>query len=159
MSFFFETQSLSAFGIFTIVGFALLAVTDVTPWVATVLFALTYGFGDTVAYPNIRLLCGAHRAGIGYGIFGVMGGGFAVVVPMIGGYIFDADTSGTTVCWYFAGLAGLASLLWALVSCMEGRKSAIELPASKLIESSDEHIEAAALAGIAGDAGDNGAKV
>ena len=25
-----------------------------TPWVPTILFALTYGFGDTVAYPNIR---------------------------------------------------------------------------------------------------------
>ena len=69
----FRAASLSVFGVFTVVGCALLAATDVSPWVATVLFALTYGFGDTVAYPNIRLLVGANRAGIGYGIFGVMG--------------------------------------------------------------------------------------
>lgn len=154
-----RAASLSAFGLFTVAGFALLAVgarTSATVWVATVLFALTYGFGDTVAYPNIRLLVGAERAGIGYGIFGFMGGLFAVVVPVVGGLIFDAEAdaapqdTGEQVCWYFAGLAALASILWWLVHVLEGANSAIELPASKMVELSDYQIEAAALAGIGG---------
>ena len=140
-------------------GFALLAAgarTAGTVWAATVLFALTYGFGDTVAYPNIRLLVGAERAGIGYGIFGFMGGLFAVVVPIVGGRIFDSEANaapedtGEQVCWYFAGLAALASILWWVVHVLEGANSAIELPASKLVELSDHQIEAAALAGIGG---------
>jgi hypothetical protein len=178
-------------GLFTVLGFALLAVGDRsagTVWAATVLFALTYGFGDTVAYPNIRLLVGPERAGIGYGIFGrtqapynrderhnlvhtpfrishhfsrlaglftgLMGGMFAVAVPIVGGIIFVAEASaapentGEGVCWYFAGLAALASVLWWAVHVMEGSNSAIELPASKLHDLSDSSIEVAGLKGM-----------
>ena len=116
-----RAASLSFFGLFTVAGYALLAAgarTAGTVWAATVLFALTYGFGDTVAYPIIRLLVGAERVGIGYGIFGFMGGLFAVAVPTLGGNIFAAEASapaadtGENVCWYFVGLAALVSAVW-----------------------------------------------
>ena len=152
-----RAASLSFFGLFTVAGFALLAAgarTAGTVWAATVLFALTYGFGDTVAYPNIRLLVGAERVGIGYGIFGFMGGLFAVAVPILGGNIFAAEASapaadtGENVCWYFAGLAALASAVWWAVHVLEGPKSAIELPASALQQATTGDINAAALMGV-----------
>lgn len=40
---------LSAFNVPAVIGFMLLAGTNISPWLATVLFALQYGFGDTVA--------------------------------------------------------------------------------------------------------------
>ena len=154
----YRAASLSAFGSFTVMGFALLALGPATPatvWVATVLFALTYGFGDTVAYPNIRLLVGVERAGIGYGIFSFVGGLFAVLVPIFGGMILEAESSaaasdaGEYTCWYFLVLAALAMAVWWAVHVMEGNNSAIELPASEQVELTDRQIEAAGLAGIA----------
>ena len=154
----YRAASLSAFGSFTVMGFALLALGPATPatvWVATVLFALTYGFGDTVAYPNIRLLVGVERAGIGYGIFSFVGGLFAVLVPIFGGMILEAESSaaasdaGEYTCWYFLVLAALAMAVWWAVHVMEGTSSAIELPASEQVELTDRQIEAAGLAGIA----------
>lgn len=112
---------LALFGIFAVIGFIMLATTTVTPWVATLLFALTYGFGDTVAYPNIRALVGAEKAGLGYGIFSLVGGSIAVSLPIIGGFFMAMDDpakpeeTGIYVCWFFAGASALGALLWAVV--------------------------------------------
>eukprot|EP01050_Picozoa_sp_SAG11_P014416 SAG11_NODE_1774_length_4271_cov_4.419942_1_plen_536_part_00 len=142
---------LAGFGIFTVVGFGMLA-TMTAQWVvyaATVLFALTYGFGDTVAYPNIRLLVGPERAGIGYGIFGFVGGLVAVAVPKLAGYTFvepdEPVDTGVLVCWYFCGCAVIAVVLWTAVHLIEGPKAAISLPAENLVETEDLHLNAASL--------------
>jgi hypothetical protein len=49
---------------------------------------------------------------------------------------------------YFAGCAALAVVLWGAVHVLEGPKSAIELPASKLTESTVSDINAASLMGV-----------
>jgi len=154
---------LGGFGIPTILAFILLATTSVEVgdinesvlWMATIGFAWTYGFGDTVAYPNIRLLVGADRAGIGYGIFGFIGGVVAVAVPAIAGVVMEAyddpldpTTFGNACCWCFAVMEILATLAWTAVHFMEGPKAAVNLPADDLIETTDSEINAASLVSI-----------
>lgn len=136
------------------IGFLLLAVsTGGTPavWIASTLFALQYGIGDTVAYISIRFIVGVSRSGIGYGIYGVVGNLVATVVPIVGGILMEsgaeADGIGNenAVLWYFAGLMGLGTVTWITVWLLEGPRSLIELPANQVIETTDENLRAAAL--------------
>jgi FtsH-binding integral membrane protein len=74
------------------------------------------------ADPNIRLLVGPERAGIGYGIAGSLCGVIAVAAPMAGGVFMDMDDpnkpleSGVNVAWFFAGTMVLSTLVWLVVS-------------------------------------------
>jgi MFS family permease/Ca2+-binding EF-hand superfamily protein len=144
---------LAGFGLFQMVGFLLLATTTVTPWVATVLFSVTYGFGDTVAYPNIRSIVGAEKAGLGYGVYSIFGGCVAVMMPIAGGFFMAMDDpdkpeeTGVYVCFFFAGASLLASGCWLACHFLEGPKAFIALPASELVETEESHIDAAALIG------------
>ena len=119
-------------------------------WVASVLFALQYGFGDTVAYISIRFIVGVSRAGIGYGIYGIIGNLTATVVPIVGGVLLDMDGGNEIVCWYFAGLMLFGALCWLVVRCGEGKRSLLELPEKEIIETSDEDVHLAALAFVVG---------
>ena len=77
-----RSGSLGVFTIMACLAFVLLAVSDggTTPvWIASILFAIQYGFGDTVAYISIRLIVGPSRAGIGYGVYGIVGNLMATV--------------------------------------------------------------------------------
>ena len=56
--------------------------------------------------------------------------------------------AGNLVSWFFAGCALLATLLWGAVHCLEGSRSAIELPASALQDTQESDINAAALMGV-----------
>ena len=56
--------------------------------------------------------------------------------------------AGNLVSWFFAGCALLATLLWGAGHCLEGNRSAIELPASALQETQESDINAAALMGV-----------
>jgi nitrate/nitrite transporter NarK len=143
---------LGGFGVLSAIGFALIgSSSEINLWIPTILFALQYGFGDTVAYPNIRLLVGPERAGIGYGIAGSLCGVIAVAAPMAGGVFMDMDDpnkpleSGVNVAWFFAGTMVLSTLVWLVVHVLEGPKSAIVLPAKDLVETEDLYINSAAL--------------
>ena len=59
----------------------------------------------------VRLLVGAERAGIGYGVFGLVGGGVAVIIPQLAGFFFTTpdDPIDTGV--------GLLVLLWRVTAC------------------------------------------
>eukprot|EP01046_Picozoa_sp_COSAG06_P058851 COSAG06_NODE_11969_length_1441_cov_0.757824_4_plen_119_part_00 len=76
------------------------------------------------ADPNIRLLVGPERAGIGYGIAGSLCGVIAVAAPMAGGVFMDMDDpnkpleSGVNVAWFFAGTMVLSTLVWLVVSTL-----------------------------------------
>jgi len=134
-------------------GFIILALStggSVAVWVASVLFALQYGFGDTVAYISIRFIVGVSRAGIGYGIYGIIGNLAATVVPIVGGVLLDMDGGNEIVCWYFAGLMLFGALCWLVVRCGEGKRSLLELPEKEIIETSDEDVHLAALAFVVG---------
>jgi nitrate/nitrite transporter NarK len=134
--------------LFSMIGFGVLALANggAPPvWIASTLFALQYGFGDTVAYISIRFIVGVGRSGIGYGIYGVFGNLVATIVPMLGGYLMESDDGTDKVLWYFCGLMGLGSLCWILVYLLEGTRSLLELPAEKVIEMSDEDLQVAAL--------------
>lgn len=51
----------------------------------------------------------------------------------------------TNISWFFAVMCGIGSICWLIVRVLEGPKSAIELPAAKLIETEDDDMNAAAL--------------
>lgn len=109
------------------------------------IFQFQYGFGDTVAYISIRFIVGVSRAGIGYGVYGVFGNLIATIVPIIGGSLLDQNNGNDIVLWYFSGLMGLGALCWIMVFFLEGARSLLELPAEKVIETSDNDIRLAAL--------------
>ena len=110
----------------SVIGFGILAMSSsgkATVWVASVLFALQYGFGDTVAYISIRFIVGVSRSGIGYGIYGIFGNLIATLVPMIGGFLMETPNGTDKLLWYFTGLMGLGTLCWCLVLILEGPRS------------------------------------
>jgi MFS family permease len=131
------------------VGFCVLASSaggGAPVWIASTLFALQYGFGDTVAYISIRFIVGVNRAGIGYGIYGVFGNLIATLAPLIGGFILEGSDNGIdNVLWYFCGLMLIGTLCWVMVYILEGKRSLLELPAAQVIETSDEDLQMAAL--------------
>jgi MFS family permease/Ca2+-binding EF-hand superfamily protein len=136
----------------SVIGFGILAMSSsgkVPVWVASVLFALQYGFGDTVAYISIRFIVGVNRSGIGYGIYGIFGNLIATLVPMIGGFLMETSNGTDKLLWYFTGLMGLGTLCWFLVLILEGPRSLLELPADQVIETSDEDLKLAALSYVA----------
>ena len=55
------------------------------------------------------------------------------------------EETGVYVCFFFAGASLVASGCWLACHFLEGPKSFIALPASKLVETEDRHINAAAL--------------
>ena len=133
----------------SVVGFGILAISTgggAPVWIASTLFALQYGFGDTVAYISIRFIVGVNRAGIGYGIYGVFGNLIATLAPLCGGFIMEGSEDGIdNVLWYFSGLMMLGTLCWVMVYILEGKRSLLELPAAQVIETSDEDLQLAAL--------------
>jgi nitrate/nitrite transporter NarK len=136
----------------SVVGFGVLASSSggtAPVWIASTLFALQYGFGDTVAYISIRFIVGVSRSGIGYGIYGVVGNLIATLVPMIGGFLKESSNGTDKLLWYFTGLMGLGTLCWIFVWLLEGPRSLLELPADQVIETSDEDLKLAALSYIA----------
>lgn len=103
------------------IGFGILALSEgqdgngnsrVPVWIASMLFALQYGFGDTMAYISIRFIVGVSHSGIGYGIYGVVGNLIAMLVPMIGGFIIECEQGMDKVLWYFCGLMATGGLCW-----------------------------------------------
>ena len=144
-----RSPSLAVASLVSMIGFGVLAIATgggAAVWVATILFALQYGFGDTVAYISIRFIVGVSRAGVGYGIYGVLGNLIATVVPIVGGVLLDLESGGEEyVCWYFAGLMFVGAVCWMLVRVLQGPRSLLELPADQIIETSDEDIRLAAL--------------
>lgn len=136
----------------SVVGFVVLAISTtgkLPVWVASVLFALQYGFGDTVAYISIRFIVGVSRSGIGYGVYGVFGNLIATLVPMIGGFLMETSDGMDKLLWYFAGLMAFGTFCWVMVFILEGPRSLLELPAEKVIETSDEDLRLAALSYVA----------
>eukprot|EP00978_Attheya_sp_CCMP212_P024794 scaffold78526_cov59-Attheya_sp.AAC.4 len=142
----------------SMIGFGILAISSggsTSVWIASMLFALQYGFGDTVAYISIRFIVGVSRAGIGYGVYGIIGNLIATVVPIIGGTLMDQDNGEDKVLWYFTGLMAIGAASWVMVFILEGPRSLLELPANKVIETSDEDIKMAALTYVVGRTGTN----
>ena len=138
----------------SVVGFGTLALSSgangkIPAWIASVLFAVQYGIGDTIAYISIRFIVGVSRSGIGYGIYGVVGNLIATLVPMIGGFLMETSNGIDKVLFYFTGLMALGTLAWLTVFVLEGQRSLLELPADKVIETSDEDLKLAALSYIA----------
>ena len=86
-----------------------------------------------------------NRAGIGYGVYGIIGNLMATVVPLIGGYIIEGEDGNNMICWYFAALMLLGTLCWAGVRALEGDDSLLELPSEAVIETDDDHLRAACL--------------
>jgi MFS family permease len=115
----------------SMVGFAILAVASggsvVPVWVASMLFALQYGFGDTVVYISIQFIVGASRAGIGYRVYGIFGNLIATVIPIAGGAL--AERGNNQVLWYFTGLMASGVICWLVVWLLEGPRSLLEFPA------------------------------
>jgi nitrate/nitrite transporter NarK len=142
----------------SMIGFGILAMSkggSTSVWIASMLFAIQYGFGDTVAYISIRFIVGVSRAGIGYGVYGIIGNLIATVVPIIGGTLMDQNNGEDKVLWYFTGLMALGAASWVMVFILEGPRSLLELPANKVIETSDEDIKMAALTYVVGRTGTN----
>lgn len=132
-----------------VVAFCLFAwFESVSPWVGITLLAITYGFGDTCAFVSIRLIVGEKKAGIGYGMYSVIGNLISFVVPILGGYVIK-NYGHDTLLVYFAAIMLLAVVCWIIVRILEGPNSALELPAKDLIETKDDVVDTAAMVNIA----------
>ena len=144
-----RSSSLGGFTALSMLGFIVLAISGgQNPghiWFASFFFALQYGFGDTVAYISIRLIVGPSRAGIGYGVYGIIGNLLATLVPLVGGIVIEMEDGNDMICWYFAFLMFLGSACWVGVRYIEGPVSFLELPAEAVVETDDEHLQAACL--------------
>lgn len=128
-----------------IVAFCLFAFFDgVSPWVGVVLLALTYGYGDTCAFVSIRLLAGPRRAGMGYGVYAVLGNLVAFVVPVAGGWVIEHHGHDALLL-YFAALMGVGMLCWLAVRALEGPDSPLERPTRELVRTDDAVVDAAAM--------------
>jgi len=148
-----RSLSLAAACLLSLVGFAILALSSggsAPAWVASMLFAIQYGFGDTVAYLSIRLIVGVSRAGVGYGVYGIFGNLIATIVPIIGGALMEKDNGYNKTLWYFCGLMAFGAICWVAVFFLEGPRSLLELPAEKVIETADRDIQMAALTSVVG---------
>ena len=148
-----RSLSLAVACLLSLIGFAILALSNggnAPVWAASMLFAFQYGFGDTVAYISIRFIVGISRAGIGYGVYGIFGNLIATIVPIIGGALLEKSNGNDKVLWYFCGLMALGSLCWVMVFFLEGARSLLELPAEKVIETSDKDVQMASLTYIVG---------
>jgi nitrate/nitrite transporter NarK/Ca2+-binding EF-hand superfamily protein len=138
------------------VAFALFATMTTTAiaYIGTGLLALSYGFGDTVAYVAIRLVVGEARAGIGYGLYAVLGNIVAFIVPTVSGLVYasaDTDMEGlVSLAWFFCVIMVVGSLLWIVPRIQFGSKSLLEIPADQLIITEDSSINAASLHAILG---------
>lgn len=146
-----RSLSLAVACLVSLIGFAILAISNggtAPAWVASMLFALQYGFGDTVAYLSIRLIVGVSRAGIGYGIYGIFGNLIATIVPIIGGALMEKENGYNKTLWYFCGLMAFGAVCWVAVLFLEGPRSLLELPADKVIETADRDIQMAALTSV-----------
>ena len=127
---------------------------NTTVWIATILFAIQYGFGDTVSYVSIRFIVGPDRAGIGYGVYSLIANLLTTVVSIVAGDVMDVPEVGITyVLWFFFALTVLGLFCWLIVRVLEGGRSLLELPNDKIIETSDDDLKAAALTSIVGPAG------
>lgn len=136
----------------SVVGFAILAVSEggaAPVWIASTLFSLQYGIGDTIAYISIRFIVGIQRSGLGYGLYGVLGNAIATLVPLIGGFLMETPNGINKVLWYFSGIMALGVLCWVVVYFLEGPRSLLRLPADEVIETSDEDLKLAALSYVA----------
>lgn len=146
-----RSLSLAVACVVSLIGFAILALSSggsAPAWVASMLFAIQYGFGDTVAYLSIRLIVGVSRAGIGYGIYGIFGNLIATLVPIIGGSLMEKPNGYDKTLWYFCGLMAFGAVCWVAVFFLEGPRSLLELPADKVIETADRDIQMAALTSV-----------
>jgi MFS family permease len=90
----------------SVIGFGILAMSSsgkVAVWVASVLFDLQYGFGDTVGLSTSAfdsLLVSPDPVLAGYGIYGIFGNLIAtLVVPMIGGFLMETSNGTDKLLW------------------------------------------------------------
>eukprot|EP00549_Striatella_unipunctata_P019143 CAMPEP_0118681368 /NCGR_PEP_ID=MMETSP0800-20121206/4898_1 /TAXON_ID=210618 ORGANISM="Striatella unipunctata, Strain CCMP2910" /NCGR_SAMPLE_ID=MMETSP0800 /ASSEMBLY_ACC=CAM_ASM_000638 /LENGTH=656 /DNA_ID=CAMNT_0006577653 /DNA_START=25 /DNA_END=1995 /DNA_ORIENTATION=- len=148
-----RAESLAFFSACAAVGFLVLAVgpsSEMTVWIATVLFAFQYGFGDTVSYVSIRFIVDPSRTGIGYGIYSVIGNLITTAVAIVAGIIIEGANGLTNLCWFFFGLLIFGVLSWVIVAVLEGSRSLLALPCEDIIETSDDDLRIAALTSVIG---------
>ena len=162
-----RAEWLAIFTFIGAMGFVVLALGDHGPLgaylhgpttvaIATILFAIQYGFGDTVSYVSIRFIVGPDRAGLGYGVYSLVANLLTTVVSIVAGDIMDQPDVGTTnILWFFFGLTVLGFFCWLIVLVLEGSRSLLELPNDKIIETSDDDLRKAALTSIVGPAGNS----
>jgi len=149
----YRASTLSFLSFLSMSGFLILGVADsgIVPVImANILFSIQYGYGDTVAFMTIRFITGPKHAGIGYGVFGVLGNLIHATVLIVGGHIILHPNGYEEICVYFGLLMFLSTMAWVGVRVLEGDYSLVETPVDKMIETQDEDLKLAALSYVAG---------
>jgi MFS family permease/Ca2+-binding EF-hand superfamily protein len=128
-----------------VLGLAILLATtsEFAPWIACVLFGLSYGSAGVIAFATIPLIVGMDRADVAYGIFAVFGNMIAFATPAVGGILFDVGEEALLL--FFEILVAIGFLLWIVVRLIESDKSELSLPLNKVVRASEDDIDAASL--------------
>jgi MFS family permease len=123
-------------------------------WVATVLFALmssTYGISTF-----FRLIVGTARAGLGWGVFSILGNGIGALNAYIGGaLIASGDNGDIAFLWYSAAFIFVGFLCFVAVYRLERDMSFLERPVSQMIETELKSLHYASICSVVVDPPDD----
>jgi hypothetical protein len=134
-----------------LIGFLVLGIfkSSTAVWVVTVLFAINNSFSD-LAIVTIPIIVGPSRAGVAYGLYGILGNTFDAMTSLLAGVIMESGDNGAEIfIWFSTAIAFLGTLAWVGVYVLESRMSFIETPLDQIVETRMEHFHFATLCAIA----------
>jgi MFS family permease len=118
-------------------------------WVATVLFAIMTSYAD-LAIVTIPLIVGPARAGLGYGMYSILGNTIDALNAYIAGVLLELpDGDGDTIfLLYSSVIAGVGVLCFVGVYLLEKDVSFMESPISHIIETSLGTLHSASMCSV-----------
>jgi MFS family permease len=120
-----------------------------TVWIGTVLFAVNNSLSD-LAIVMVPIIVGPSRAGVAYGLYGILGNSFDALTRFLSGVILESGDNGVVIyVWFPSAITFMGVLAWTGVYVLESRMSSIETPLDQIIETRMEYFHFATLCGIA----------
>jgi hypothetical protein len=132
-------------------GYLLLGISESSAavWIGTVLFAINDSFCAHVVI-MLPMIVGSSRAGLAYGLYGILGNIFDASTSFLSGVILNSGNNGAEMyVWFTFAMTFIGFLAWIGVYVLESRISFIETPLDQIIETRIEYFHFATLCGIA----------
>jgi MFS family permease len=133
------------------IGYLLLGISESSAavWIGSVLFAINNSFGAHVIV-MLPMIVGSSRAGLAYGVYGILGNIFDASTSFLSGVILDSGDNGAEMyVWFTFAMTFMGVLAWIGVYVLESRISFIETPLDQIIETRIEYFHFATLCGVA----------
>jgi hypothetical protein len=132
------------------IGYLLLGISESSAavWIGSVLFAINNSFGAHVII-MLPMIVGSSRAGLAYGLYGILGNIFDASTSFLSGVILDSGDNGEEMyIWFTFAMTFMGVLAWIGVYVLESRISFIETPLDQIIETRIEYFHFATLCGV-----------